>query len=44
MIMVKLTYNIVQRINAFEISRVQVLLKVVKDNFKLEGTGTYVNL
>ncbi|KAJ5900336.1 uncharacterized protein N7473_004406 [Penicillium subrubescens] len=44
MITAKLTYNAAQRINAFEISRVQTLLKAVKDNFKPEGTGTYVNL
>ncbi|KAJ6126013.1 hypothetical protein N7471_010506 [Penicillium samsonianum] len=44
MITAKLTHNAAQRINAFEISRVQALLKAVKDNFKPEGTGTYVNL
>ncbi|KAJ5543823.1 hypothetical protein N7513_003404 [Penicillium frequentans] len=44
MITAKLTHNAAQRINAFEISQVQALLKAVKDNFKPEGTGTYVNL
>ncbi|KAK0822505.1 hypothetical protein LTR03_018128, partial [Friedmanniomyces endolithicus] len=38
MITAKLTHNAAQRINAFEISRVQALLKAVKDNFKPEGT------
>ncbi|KAJ5743408.1 hypothetical protein N7533_010510 [Penicillium manginii] len=44
MITAKLTHNAAQRINAFEIPRVQVLLKAIQDNFKLEGSGTYVNL
>jgi hypothetical protein len=44
MITAKLTHNAAQRIDAFEISRVQVLLKAVKDNFKPEGSGTYVSL
>ena len=44
MITAKLTHNAAQRINAFEIPRVQVLLKAVQDNFKPEGSGTYVNL
>lgn len=44
MITAKLSHNAAQRINAFEISRVQALLKTVKDSFKPEGTGTYVNL
>ncbi|KAJ5508451.1 hypothetical protein N7527_010594 [Penicillium freii] len=44
MITTKLTHNAAQRINAFEIPRVQVLLMAVKDNFKPEGSGTYVNL
>ncbi|KAA8645036.1 aminoglycoside phosphotransferase family protein [Aspergillus tanneri] len=44
MITAKLTHNAAQRINAFEISRVQSLIKAVKDNLKPEGTGTYVNL
>jgi hypothetical protein len=44
MITAKLSHNAAQRINAFEISQVQALLKAVKDSFKPEGTGTYVNL
>ncbi|KAE8420441.1 hypothetical protein BDV36DRAFT_293328 [Aspergillus pseudocaelatus] len=44
MITAKLTHNAAQRINAFEISQVQLLIKAVKDHFKPEGTGTYVNL
>ncbi|KAJ5829151.1 uncharacterized protein N7525_007404 [Penicillium rubens] len=44
MITAKLTHNAAQRINASDISRVHVLLKAVQDNFKPEGTGTYVNL
>ncbi|KAJ5473962.1 hypothetical protein N7475_003528 [Penicillium sp. IBT 31633x] len=44
MITAKLTHNAAQRISAFAISRVNALLKAVKDNFKPEGTGTYVNL
>ncbi|KAJ5283470.1 hypothetical protein N7505_001450 [Penicillium chrysogenum] len=44
MITAKLTHNAAQRISAFEISRVHALLKAVKDSFKPEGTGTYVNL
>ncbi|KAJ6047281.1 uncharacterized protein N7446_012115 [Penicillium canescens] len=44
MIAAKLTHNAAQRINAFEITRVQTLIKAVKDNFKPEGSGTYVNL
>jgi hypothetical protein len=44
MITAKLTHNAAQRINAFEISQVQPLVKAVKDHFKPEGTGTYVNL
>ncbi|OJD10622.1 hypothetical protein AJ78_08417 [Emergomyces pasteurianus Ep9510] len=33
-----------QRIKAFDISQVQPLIKAIKNNFKPEGTGTYVNL
>jgi hypothetical protein len=44
MITAKLTHNAAQRINAIEIPRVQILLKAVKDNFKPEGSGTYVSL
>ncbi|KAJ5654904.1 hypothetical protein N7490_001907 [Penicillium lividum] len=44
MITAKLTHNAAQRINAFEIPRVESLLKAVKEKFKPEGTGTYVNL
>jgi hypothetical protein len=44
MIAAKLTHNAAQRINAFEITRVQSLIKAVKENFKPEGSGTYVNL
>jgi hypothetical protein len=44
MIAAKLTHNAAQRINAFEITRVQPLIKAVKENFKPEGSGTYVNL
>jgi hypothetical protein len=44
MITAKLTHNAAQRINAFEILQVQLLIKAVKDHFKPEGTGTYVNL
>ncbi|KAI3056906.1 hypothetical protein CBS147353_11111 [Aspergillus niger] len=44
MITAKLTHNAAQRINAFEISQVQLLIQAVKDHFKPEGTGTYVNL
>ncbi|CAI6013798.1 unnamed protein product, partial [Clonostachys chloroleuca] len=44
MITAKLTHNAAQRINAFEIHRVHSLLKAVKQNFKPEGSGTYVNL
>lgn len=44
MITAKLTHNAAQRISAFEIHRVQSLLKAVKDAFKPEGSGTYVNL
>lgn len=44
MIAAKLTHNAAQRINAFEITRVQTLIKAVKENFKPEGSGTYVNL
>ena len=44
MIAAKLTHNAAQRINAFDITRVQSLIKAVKDNFKPEGSGTYVNL
>jgi hypothetical protein len=44
MITAKLTHNAAQRINAFEISQVQPLVKAVEDHFKPEGTGTYVNL
>ncbi|KAF2684427.1 hypothetical protein K458DRAFT_260694, partial [Lentithecium fluviatile CBS 122367] len=40
----KLTHNAAQRINASEIHRVQQLLRRVKDSFKPEGSGTYVNL
>ncbi|OJD25384.1 hypothetical protein ACJ73_03245 [Blastomyces percursus] len=44
MIAAKLTHNAAQRIKAFDISQVQPLIKAIKDNFKPEGTGTYVNL
>ncbi|KAJ5202875.1 hypothetical protein N7449_004954 [Penicillium cf. viridicatum] len=44
MITAKLTHNAAQRINAFKIPRVQALLKAVQDNFKPEGSGTYVSL
>ncbi|THC95891.1 hypothetical protein EYZ11_004622 [Aspergillus tanneri] len=44
MITAKLTHNAAQRINAFEISRVQSLIKAVKDNLKPEGTGTQIDL
>jgi hypothetical protein len=44
MITAKLTHNAAQRINAFQIHRVYQLLNAVKDNFKPEGSGTYVNL
>jgi hypothetical protein len=44
MITAKLIHNTAQRINAFEISQVQLLIKAVKDHFKPEGTGTYMNL
>jgi len=44
MITAKLTHGAAQRINAFEISQVQLLLRAVKDSFKPEGSGTYVNL
>jgi hypothetical protein len=44
MIAAKLTHNAAQRINAFEIIRVQSLIKAVKENFKPEGSGTYVSL
>ena len=44
MITAKLTHNAIQRINAFKISQVQLLIQAVKDYFKLEGTGTYMNL
>ncbi|OJD12139.1 hypothetical protein AJ78_07210 [Emergomyces pasteurianus Ep9510] len=44
MITAKLTHNAAQRIKAFDISQVQPLIKAIKDNFKPEGTGTYVNL
>jgi len=44
MIAAKLTHNAAQRINAFEITRVQSLIKAVKEHFKPEGSGTYVNL
>lgn len=44
MIAAKLTHNAAQRINACEITRVQSLIKAVKEHFKPEGSGTYVNL
>lgn len=44
MITAKLSHNAAQRINASEISQVQLLIKAVKNHFKPEGTGTYVNL
>ncbi|KKZ65716.1 hypothetical protein EMCG_08482 [[Emmonsia] crescens] len=44
MIAAKLTHNAAQRIKASEISQVETLIKAVKNNFKPEGTGTYVNL
>ncbi|KAJ6016530.1 hypothetical protein N7540_011121 [Penicillium herquei] len=44
MITAKLTHNAAQRINAFNISYVQVLLQAVRNNFKPEGSGTYVSL
>lgn len=44
MITAKLTHDAAQRINAFDITRVQSLLKTIKDNFKPEGSGTYVQL
>lgn len=44
MITAKLTHSAAQRINAFKISQVQLLLKAVKNSFKPEGSGTYVNL
>ncbi|EGE85984.2 hypothetical protein BDDG_08929 [Blastomyces dermatitidis ATCC 18188] len=44
MIAAKLTHNAAQQIKASEISQVETLIKAVKNNFKLEGTGTYINL
>ena len=44
MITAKLTHDAAQRVGAFKITRVQLLLKAVKDNFKPEGSGTYVQL
>ncbi|RDH26574.1 hypothetical protein BDQ94DRAFT_177433 [Aspergillus welwitschiae] len=44
MITAKLTHNAAQSINVSEISQVQSLIKAVKDLFKPEGIGTYVNL
>ncbi|CAG9948808.1 unnamed protein product, partial [Clonostachys rosea f. rosea IK726] len=44
MLTAKLTHNAAQRINAFEIHRVYSLIKAVKENFKPEGSGTYINL
>jgi hypothetical protein len=44
MITAKLSHDAAQRINAFDITQVQSLLKAVKDNFKPEGSGTYVQL
>ncbi|KAK7212007.1 hypothetical protein V2G26_019185 [Clonostachys chloroleuca] len=44
MLTAKLTHNAAQRINAFGIHRVHSLLRAVKQNFKPEGSGTYVNL
>jgi hypothetical protein len=44
MITAKLTHNTAQRIKASEISRVHLLIKAIKDKFKPEGIGTYVNL
>uniref|UniRef100_A0A093VNJ9 Copia protein n=1 Tax=Talaromyces marneffei PM1 TaxID=1077442 RepID=A0A093VNJ9_TALMA len=44
MITAKLSHDAAQRINAFNINRVQALLKAVKDNFKPEGSGIYVQL
>ncbi|KAI2669644.1 hypothetical protein NUH16_003246 [Penicillium rubens] len=44
MIAAKLNHNAAQRINAFEITRVQLLIKVVEEHFKPQGPGTYLNL
>ncbi|CAG9955910.1 unnamed protein product [Clonostachys rosea f. rosea IK726] len=44
MLTAKLTHNAAQRINAFEIHQVHSLLRAVKEKFKPEGSGTYVNL
>lgn len=44
MIAAKLTHDAAQRINAFNITRVQALLQAVKGKFKPEGSGTYVQL
>jgi hypothetical protein len=44
MIAAKLTHDAAQRINAFNVTRVQALLQAVKAKFKPEGSGTYVQL
>ncbi|CRG92846.1 hypothetical protein PISL3812_09917 [Talaromyces islandicus] len=44
MITAKLTNAAAQRINAFDIAQVQPLINAVKNNFKPEGSGTYVQL
>ncbi|KUL81311.1 hypothetical protein ZTR_09814 [Talaromyces verruculosus] len=44
MITAKLSHDAAQRISAFDITRVQLLLNAVKNNFKPEGSGTYVQL
>ncbi|EER40854.1 conserved hypothetical protein [Histoplasma capsulatum H143] len=41
---IKLIYNAAQQIQAFDISEVQSLIKVVKNNFKLKSTEIYINL
>lgn len=44
MIAAKLAHQAAQRINAFNFARVQPLIKAVKNSFKPEGSGTYVQL
>jgi hypothetical protein len=44
MISAKLTHNAAQRINTFDITQVQLLIKTVKENFKPEGSRTYIQL
>ncbi|RAO71520.1 uncharacterized protein BHQ10_007532 [Talaromyces amestolkiae] len=44
MITAKLSHDAAQRISAFNITRVQLLLNAVKNNFKPEGSRTYVQL